>query len=388
MELATARRLVELAGDRHIPVRCNIRGFSGKGGGEGHFGRGSLIGIEGNKLKVKPYRHGGKIEIYDCELVHVWTSRCVSNGVLTQEQIENAQQVSIMDKSNTNFMKSIEKKLTLESAICGVADTLSDQQGLPLSANIDRLTDIVNTSFKNEIVNKEEDTILEKKILASSTATSFVIADLNNSDNDNISIRFYMGKGSRRFTSAIEDAVIFSDAHAETNAKRSLGQIYHRPLMWKNVISNPKNLKVLTLEEAQNLCEKAAIQKKNRTLSPSPLPVESPAPQSVPEALPTVIETPKAPEPVVIVEEVPVVRVVETKTDLFADPAIQKALGEIQSSMANVQTAVDMLRDERSRLLKAQETLVSKVSQLVTGQLKVIDSSIVDGTSAIAGKRS
>lgn len=401
MELETAKKLVELAGDRHIPVRCNIRSISGKGGGGGHFSRGSLVGIEGNRLKVKPYKHGGKIEICDCDVVHVWTSRCVSNGVLTQEQIDNAHEQSIMNKPFPQVIKTIEKKITLESAICDVADSISDKQGLPLSDNIDRFIDIIDTSVKKEIMdNKTTEVILEKKILSASNATSFVIADYNSSDSNNLSIRFYMGKGSRRFTSGVEDAVVFSGDHAETNAKRSLGQIYHRPQMWKGVISSPKNLKVITLEEAQDICDRILLQKKNK------IQTETKSPQTLFTSAATVKENPQPEKPDETVKEVsePVAQVTATpdkilvdtsakqdevsKQNMFADPAIQTALGEIQASMVNVQTAVDMLKEERHRLLKAQETLIHKVSHLVSGQLKIIDHAVVEGTSALTGKQS
>lgn len=395
MLIETAKRLRAIAGERPIPVRCNVTRVQGHEGGVGHFSRGSLVGIRGDKLLIKPYRHGGKLEPYDPKLVNIWTSRAISNGVLTQEQIDDA----------TNGDSSI--------MIAEQSEVKSIESSQP-------------PEIKHQPHHDDE---LRKRLEQASQTPLFVIADLGYLHHK--SIQFYMGRGSTKFASSLADAFIYDGDLASCNAHRSLGQLKRRS-EWTHAISGFGNLKVIPYDEAKRLYEDCLIkghrtelldavvcetvegtvvsnavsstitdivldkplnghslpavktepQPENKTPTPVPPPTSEPQPEAK--------ETPKATPPKLVVAPAPVVTPVPqppTAAQVLNLDTVQKALNQIQASMINVQAALDMLREERQKLLDAQAQLVGAVATGIDTQIQRIDAAISEGSAALYGKK-
>jgi hypothetical protein len=341
MHIETAIRLKEFAGDRQIPVRCDIKRIPGKEKNVGgHFSRGSIVGIVGNQVQIKPYRHGGKIEVYSPEYVNLWTSRAIQNGVLTQQQIDEAENATVKPNPVEVTQLNDEQK------------ELQTKLEQPVVPTVD-----ANPSEKD------------------AGAKGFVIADMGY-EKDNI-VYFYSGRGSTALTDKIDHACVYMGDMAKVNASRSMGQMKYRNEL-KKAVSDWRNLKVMSREEAIALCEEMNIKREEIATKPEVRPELKPVELSQPKVVDKIPEQPK------VVDKIEVTP--SSQAAIMQMPDVQSSLGNIQQSMSNVQAAIDILREERQNLLNAQKVLIESVTANIFKTIGKIDEAVTQGNNALSGK--
>jgi hypothetical protein len=359
MLLETAKLLHTVAKKRPVPVKCDVTMVLGGGYGGGHFSRGLFIGVDGNKLKVKPHKHGGKIELYEPQYVNLWTSRAVQNNILTRQQVDQ-----IMHGENVYTMGA---PLIVDSTKEEVVETVKVNIDVP------------------PIPSSEEAISLLSRLETATVRPIFVIADLGLLEEDKI--QFLQNGRKRDFSTNLANASLFEGEDSKNRADNKLNKLREYS-DWDGVISSKDNLSVIPFEDAQRLYDDIVSKRSGKSIAEHI--VESAPVMSQPEPIHiplTIINHDKTVEVVEavpeVVPEVPVQKIPETVVPVFGGHAITEALQKMQGSMMNVQTAVDILREERKNLLEAQDLLI----QAITKQVRTIDSNIAMGVSVLEGKR-
>jgi hypothetical protein len=335
MELETARQLFRVANGRPIPVRLVPGGKGSKRGG-GHYAKGAMVGIKGDRIQVKPRNGGGVVEDFDPHNLTLWTSRAVSEGVLTQEQI------------NTFYRHEPDNEDVLGPAVA--AAVAEAEEGTLLDEEAPAAT-------------PEEAAELQERLEQANETPLCVVADLGYLHENRIT--FYIGQGSDHFTPDLSKANLFSGDNPERKASTAISAL-QRFKQWRERVSSWENVKVLPYEQAKEMYEEA---RKNASVTSEPAPTPPAPVETLP---PTLAPSNGSPVPVTI-----------DPSSVLSNERVTSALAQMQSSMTNMRTAIDILKEERKNLLSAQQTLV----EVITNEVRSIDSFIAMGEAALKGKQ-
>jgi hypothetical protein len=336
MELETARQLFKVAGGRPIPVRLVPGGKGSKRGG-GHYAKGAMVGIKGDRVQVKPRNGGGVVEDFEPQNLTLWTSRAVSEGVLTQDQI------------NTFYRHEPDNEDVLGPAVA--AAVAEAEEGTMLDEDAE------------PAVNEQEAAQIQERLEQATETPLFVVADLGYLHENRIT--FYMGQGSNHFTDDLSKANVFSGDNPERKASTAVSAL-QRFKQWSERVSSWANVSAIAYDRAKEMyddCRKnASVNSEPPTAPPAPTPTLPPSPAKV---------------------NVPPVATPVDPSALLSNERVSSALSQMQSSMTNMRTAIDILKEERKNLLSAQQTLV----EVITNEVRSIDSFIAMGEASLAGKQ-